>query len=206
MWNVIFSIVMICSLAIPAFAADEKPAQPRFPVEHLNEGGYTIFMRHTKRDDVPSQAKLNEIDRTSSCEPGGSLNSEGEAESRVIAQAIKSLAIPAGEVLASPTCRTKQMARIIFGDDFKIENVLAPDSVRDASQSAEDAAALKALLTRPVPAGTNRFLISHGKLMTAKTVGMDVPLEQSQAAVFRSDAQGGFEFLGIIKPEEWGNN
>ncbi len=184
-------------------AEDGKVALASFAVDQLKAGGYVIFMRHARREEIPSQAKLWELDRAASCEPGGSLNIQGEAESRAIAKAIEQRGIPAGEILASPTCRTKQMARILFGNDVPVEPALAPSWTRLPSQKEEDAAALKELLSVLVAPGTNRFLISHGKLLTKDAIGVDVPLEQTETAVFRPKGEGQFEFLGVIRPDDW---
>jgi phosphohistidine phosphatase SixA len=194
--------LLVLSSSVTAGAWEEDVTMPSFPVEQLKEGGYVIFMRHARREEIPSQAKLWELDRTASCEPGGSLNIQGEAEARSIAKGIKEHAIPAGDVLASPTCRTKQMARILFGNDVPTSPAIAPSWTRLPSQKEEDAAALKELLSRPVPSGTNRFLISHGKLLTMEAIGMEVPLQQTETAVFRP-IDGKFDFMGVIRPDDW---
>ncbi len=204
-----FILMIFCLLlrASTFCAADTKVTLPSFPVDLLKKGGYVVFLRHARRDEVPSQSKLWELDRNSSCERGGSLNALGESESRRIGKAIKDKGIPAGEVLVSPTCRTKQMGRIIFGNGFVINNVIAPEWTRNASQAAEDGAALKAILTSPVDVGANRFLISHGKLLTKEAIGQDISLDQTEAAVFRptvnKEAKSGFEFLGVIRLNDW---
>jgi len=90
----------------PAIYAQE---QLQFAPQKLADGGYVVYFRHAKRDKVPSSTKFWEIDSHNSCEPGGSLNSQGRNESRNIKAKMETLAVPAGEVYSSPTCRTKQM-------------------------------------------------------------------------------------------------
>jgi phosphohistidine phosphatase SixA len=43
------------------------------------------------------------------------LTDGGRADARAIGAAIRSLGIPIGEVLASPFCRTRETAELIFG-------------------------------------------------------------------------------------------
>ena len=206
---ILFALVF---LSVPALA--DGPLVPAtFAPERLGSGGYVVFFRHTQWDKTPSQSVLWEMDRASSCESGGALNVQGEGESRGIRQAIERLAIPTGELFVSPTCRTKQMARIIFStaqaqDNFTIAAALAPPWVKPPSQKDQDTAALNAFLSEALPPGENRFLISHSQVLTAESIGQDIALEQGEAAVFRpvkKNSWPGFEFLGIIHLKDLGN-
>jgi len=179
--------------------------QPQFPLEDLADGGYVVYFRHAKRDKVASVTELWEIDSNNSCKPGGSLNSQGRDESRSIKDKMEELSIPAGEAYSSPTCRTKQMSEIIFGDDFKVTSGIAPVWINKNKKKDAYYEELIELLKKPVPQGVNRFLISHGGVLNEKTVQMKITLQQSDAAVFKPHpgSENGFEFLGIIPKKFW---
>jgi hypothetical protein len=59
-------------------------------------------------------------------------------------------------------------------------------------------------LLRHVPsASRNTVLISHNDVLQARRVGLDVSLDQSEAAVFRPDGDGTFRLVGRIKKDQW---
>jgi len=188
--------------ASPALDAQE-PLE--FPIETLADGGYVIYFRHAKRDKAASTSELWRIDSSNSCEPGGSLNSQGRDESHRIKAKMEALAIPAGEAYSSPTCRTKQMSDILFGDDYTVTQGIAPVWINKEKKKNVYYGELLELLKKPVPEGINRFLISHGGVLNKKTVQIEITLQQSDAAVFKPlpGSDKGFEFLGIIPKQSW---
>lgn len=207
-------MVGVIMLLPAAVFAQTPPAVEAFAPARLASGGYVVFLRHTERDKTPSQSVLWEMDRISSCDSGGALNAQGEGDARSIARGIKRLSIPVGEVFVSPTCRTKQMARIIFGttpeqDNFTVAATLAPAWVRLPSEKDKDAAALRSFLSNAVPPGQNRFLISHSGVMIEESIGQTIEMDQGEAAVFQPATRAGadsFEFLGIIRLKDWGGD
>jgi len=182
--------------------------QLQFLPEKLADGGYVVYFRHAKRDNVASVTELWKIDSNNSCKSGGSLNSQGRDESRNIKAKMETLNIPAGEAYSSPTCRTKEMSKIIFGDHFTITSGIAPVWVNKQKKKDVHYGELIELLKKPVPQGINRFLISHGGVLNEKTVQMKITLQQSDAAVFKPlpDSEKGYEFLGIIPKKFWNND
>ena len=47
------------------------------------------------------------------------------------------------------------------------------------------------------------MLISHNGVLIPMRMGLDIMLEQAEAAVFRPDGQGNFHFVGKIAKTEW---
>ena len=62
---------------------------------------------------------------------------------------------------------------------------------------------LKALLGTAPAAGRNIVLVSHNDVLKADRVGMDLTLDQAEAAVFRPQGNGTFALLGRITLAEW---
>ena len=96
----------------PAPGRSAAPAQeipgPALLAE-LKRGGYTIFFRHTStdfsRDDVKSRSDDD-------CENQRPLTNKGRDEARRIGEDMRALGIPISEVLASPRCRTVEVAKL----------------------------------------------------------------------------------------------
>jgi len=194
-------LLSILSLSGSAFSLDQK----QFPIENLKSGGYVVYFRHAKRDIVASKPALYALDKINSCKPGGALNGQGRDESLKIKNTIERLGIPVGSVYASPTCRTKQMAKITFGENFVVDKGIGPVWINKRKDPDHYFEGLFIHLSTLTKAGVNRFLVSHGGVLNKKTVGMKISLKQSDAAIFKPlpDSESGFEFVGIITKKEW---
>src|SRR2546425_9754279 len=95
------------------FVAASAWAQPGPDlVRQLREGGYVLFMRHTSTDFSQNDSKMTSYE---DCANQRNLTDKGRAEARDIGAHVQRLAIPIGEVLASPFCRTMETARLAFG-------------------------------------------------------------------------------------------
>src|SRR5262245_676611 len=81
-------------------------------VNAMKSGGFTLFFRHAVTD-------RSEMDRKEAayedCASQRNLNANGRSEARAIGEALRELALPVGDVLASPYCRTMETARLIAG-------------------------------------------------------------------------------------------
>ena len=54
-----------------------------------------------------------------------------------------------------------------------------------------------------VPDTDVQVLISHNGVLIPTRMGLDIMLEQAEAAIFRPEGSGNFEFLGKIAKTEW---
>ena len=93
------------------------------------------------------------------CARQRNLTEAGRAEARAIGAAIKRLAIPVGDVLASPYCRTMETGRLIFGRATPTQAVRGGPARRRTPTATPQ---LKKLLSTPPPAGGNLAISSHG--------------------------------------------
>ena len=117
---------------------------------------------------------------TRDCARQRNLTDRGRAEAQRIGSAIKRLAIPIDDVMASPFCRTMETARLIFG------RATATAAVRGGparAESPERYAELRKLLSTPRPVGANLAIVSHGNPF-ANVVGPPY-LAEGEAAVIR---------------------
>ncbi len=168
----------------------------------LRAGGNNIYFRHVATDWSQSD-RVNRADDWLSCDAARmrQLSDEGRADARRIGDAMRRLAIPVGEVLASPYCRTMETARLMnLGPVRPSTDVM---NLRAAGyfggRGAIVANARKLLATSP-PAGSNRVIVAHGNVAREAT---PVYPAEGEGLVFRPDGGGGFELVGRLTPEAW---
>ncbi len=171
-------------------------------VDALRSGGYNIYFRHVSTDWSQSD-NLRQADDWLSCNPAQmrQLSESGRADAVAIGDAIRSLEIPVGEILASPYCRTVETARLM-----KLGEVTATTEVMNlraaeyfGGRAAIVATAQALLATSPGP-GSNRIIVAHGNVAQAST---PVYPAEGEGVVFRPDNKGGFHLIGRISPADW---
>ena len=153
-----------------------------------------LYFRHTATDFGQNDEKMTGFE---DCATQRNLTDGGRADARAIGAAIRSFGIPIGDVLASPYCRTRETAELIFG-----RHTVAP-AVRGGPASAEAGryAELKALLARRVASGVNVVISSHGNPFVAVAGGPY--LAEGEAAVIEPLGNAGFRIVARIRKDEW---
>lgn len=164
-------------------------------VAKLREGGLVLYMRHTSTDFSQNDAAMTSYE---DCVHQRNLTEKGRAEAREIGAHLKRLAIPVGQVLASPFCRTMETARLVFG------RAQAMKEVRGGPAQPEDPRrydALRKLLSTPVAKGENRVISSHGNPFHA--VAGPPYLAEGEIAVVRPEGAMRFSVIARIRPQDW---
>lgn len=180
----------------PAFV--EKPVTPEL-IEQVRAGGYVLYLRHgatdTSRPDRVPSVDLND------CATQRPLTEEGRRVVGEVGKAIRKAKIPVGEILSSPLCRAKESALAAFGPNFATDIMLMYSSNMTSEEKKPRIEVARALISAPVPAGTNRVLVAHAPNL------MDLmgyfPKPEGTLVVFRPLGDGGFEYLGNIAPQQW---
>ena len=114
-----------------------------------------LYFRHGATDFGQNDDKMTGYE---DCAQQRNLTDRGRADARAIGAAIKRLHIPVTTVLASPFCRTRETANSCSVTRRGCAGRGGPARTDDAQRYA----ALKALLSTPVPAGSNIAIVSHG--------------------------------------------
>jgi len=185
-------VLALLLLAVAAFGA--AAADPAI-VAKLREGGYVLYMRHASTDFSQNDAKMKGWE---DCANQRNLTDKGRAEARAVAAQIHRLAIPIGEVLASPFCRTVETARLAFGKATVMQEVRGGPLRSDDPKRYEG---LRKLLSTAVPRGSNLVISSHGNPFRALT---DAPyLAEGEIAVVRPEGDGRFTIIDRIRLEDW---
>ena len=181
----------------PAPGRSAAPAHERAPAALLGElkrGGYTIYIRHTTTDFSRDDMKSRSDDDCANQRP---LTDQGRDEARRIGADIRKLGLPIGDVLASPRCRTVEVAKLAFGN-YKI----APEA-RGGIVSKEPITrydGLRALFDKGPLNNKNTIIVSHGNPFYA-TAGAPY-LGEGEAAVIKSLGND-FEVIARIKWNAW---
>ena len=187
-------IAVLLGVVCAAGAQAQTMLDPRALGDELRRGGYVIFFRHTSTDFAQNDAAMTSY---SDCTRQRNLTDAGRAEARAIGAAIKRAAIPIGEVLASPFCRTMETARLIFGRATASEAVRGGPATADGDRYRE----LKALLVNGVPQGGNLAIASHGNPFHA--VAGPPYLAEGEAAIVARGGRDGFTVIGRVGTTGW---
>ena len=168
----------------------------------LRSGGYTLYFRHVATDWSNSD-RLTKPGDWSSCDVRRmrQLSDGGRADARRTGQAIRTLGIPVGRVLASPYCRTMETARLFdIGPVMPSTDVMNLRAARYfGGRDTIVANARRLLSTRPA-AGGNRVVVAHGNVAREAT---PVYPSEGEGVAFLADGNGGFDVVARIPPDRW---
>ncbi len=198
----LFSLPAQAQAAAPAAAAPAEFVERMATADllpKLRKGGYVLYIRHgitdnSRPDRVPS-VDLND------CNTQRLLSDDGRALMKRVGQSVRAAKIPVGELLVSPMCRTKESATLAFGPKFELVEPLMYSANMTSDEKKPRLEALKGLLTKPVPAGSNRVLLAHAPNL-ADLIGFFVKPEGT-VVVFSQSGPAGYEYVASIHPETW---
>jgi phosphohistidine phosphatase SixA len=189
------AFLALLAWALAAVAAGAPPALSGPALaDALRHGGYVLYFRHAATDFGQNDEAMTSFD---DCSKQRNLTDKGRADARAIGERIRRLRIPIGDVLASPYCRTRETAQLVFGRS------IVSNAVRGgpASDDAQRYAGLRELLASPVSGGTNRVIVSHGNPFRA--VAGTPYLAEGEAAVIEPRGKEGFRVVARIPLDGW---
>jgi hypothetical protein len=161
----------------PALSSAPDPAhrlQGAALVRALRAGGLAIYFRHTATDFSKNDQAMRDFDDCANQRP---LSEQGRRDARAIGQRIAALKLPAGIVIASPMCRTMEVARLMLGQ------ATATPAMREWREG--EYSGLARLMSTTVAAGENRWMIGHG--IPFRAVAGPPQLAEGEAVVMRPD-------------------
>ncbi len=168
----------------------------------MRQGGFVLYLRHgatdSSRVDRAPQVDLND------CNTQRVLSDAGRQQARELGLILQRARVPVGEVIHSPLCRAMESAQLTFAAQpqlLRVEPLLAYTAHLTSEQKKPVIAATQALVSTPVPAGTNRVIVAHAPNM-ADLMGYFVKPEGTMV-VLRPLGQSRFEYLGSIPPSHW---
>ncbi|HET9042571.1 MAG TPA: histidine phosphatase family protein [Burkholderiales bacterium] len=191
-------VAAACALALvallaPSGAAAKQPT-PAEAVALLRGGGFILYFRHAATDFGQNDAQMTSFE---DCSTQRNLTDRGRDDARALGAAIRALAIPIGQVRASPYCRTVETATLAFGRAEKTQAVRGGPAQPD---TPDRYAALRKLLAQPPSRGVNDVIVSHGNPFVA--LAGPPYLAEGEAAVVAPEKDG-FRVVARIKVDEW---
>ena len=194
-------LLLTCLLVAGPLLADSQLDDAEL-LHALRAGGYNIYFRHVATDWSQSD-DVREADDWRSCDPlrMRQLSTAGRDAARAIGRAMRRLAIPVDEVLASPYCRTVETAKLMelgkVSETVQVMNLRSADYV---GGRASVVASAQALLASAPGAAFNRVIVAHGNVASQATPAYP---GEGEALVFEPDGAGGFVLRGRIAVGDW---
>jgi virginiamycin B lyase len=181
----------------PREAASRGDSRPAALVDGLRRGGYVLAFRHAATD-------FSMTDRTRDlrdCSRQRNLTAGGRRQARSIGRAFRRLGIPAGRVLASPFCRTRETATLAFGRAVLSRALLSAEFFEGERAGERQPARLRRLLATPPRRGANTILVSHNFAIDDAT---GESLAEGEALIVKSGrGRRGFEVVTRVESGEW---
>jgi phosphohistidine phosphatase SixA len=188
-------------LAVGAASASAEQLEGDALVAALREGGYVIVMRHpsspfTKPDKATANPDNTQLERQ--------LDEKGRDTARAMGEAIRTLHIPIGDVLSSPTYRALEAVRLAaFGKPRTFpelaEGVQSMKQNADATRSAW----LRMKAAEAPRKGTDTLIVTHTPNLTGAFASDAKDMAAGEALIFHPDGKGGTSVVARIKIEEW---
>ena len=181
----VFTALLGLSLMTAAVAAEDGWLA-------LSQPGNVVLFRHATAPGIGDPANFELFD----CSTQRNLNDKGRAEARQLGDRFRSRKIEVAAVVTSQWCRTRETARLAFGDVVKDEPAF--NSTFRASGEISDAqtAQARALLAEWRGPGV-LVVFSHQVNITALT---GVYPASAEGVVLRLAADGSLKVLGTISP------
>ncbi|WP_455198452.1 histidine phosphatase family protein [Kaarinaea lacus] len=165
-------------------------------LEKLRQGGYVVLMRHAFTDF--SQFDTHPVN-VEDCETQRNLSSAGREQSVTIGKAIRTLAIPVGNVFSSQFCRCIDTAELAFGKHEARVRLSSFMQVPEEEKQRRVNYIKELLGTSPRP-NTNTFLVTH-RYMLKEASGVN--LTEGGSAVFHPEGDSQFTLIAIIPASRW---
>jgi broad specificity phosphatase PhoE len=169
-------------------------------VKALRAGGHAIVMRHAPADPDKFDADPRNFKNIRTQQP---LTDGGQAAARALGESLRAIGVPVGEVLTSRFNRAYQTAVLAGFKDAKPVTELTEGSlVTSPNEQRRRASALKQLAAAPLPAGTNRLLVTH-RINIMQAFGKEwFEVKEGEASVFRVD-NGAYSLIARVQVADW---
>ena len=190
-------------IAIMAAAAHAQTLQGDALVKALRQGGYIIVMRHASSPrEAPDKPHANpdnvNVERQ--------LDQEGRTTATALGQAWRTLKIPVGEVISSPTYRALETVKYAQLGKAQPAPELGDNGQSMSGGTEAQAAWLQKRVTQ-FPKGTNTVLITHLPNLTRAFPQWANGMADGEAMIIGPsggpDGKGGATMVARVKIEEW---
>lgn len=186
------------------FALGIMPAQaaPADLVNRLRQGGYVLVMRHASAPANPPDKSIADAENTAL---ERQLDEKGRKSAQAMGAAFRSLRIPVGEVLSSPTYRALQTVRLAgFGQPKLVAELGDQGRSMQRLDGPGRAAWLRAKAAEK-PAAGNRLIMTHQPNIAGAFPDVASDVAEGESLVFKPDGRGHAEMIARVPIGDWGN-
>jgi hypothetical protein len=180
--------------------ARAEPLSGAALVEALRQGGYVLLMRHASSPLTPPAAGAAESDNP---KQERQLDERGRIAAHEMGLAIKTLRIPVGDVLSSPTYRALETVRLASLPIPQVAVELGDGGASMRATTESQSTWLRSKVGEVPRAGTDTIIVTqYPNIMGAIGPAAD-GLSDGETLVFHPDGNGAEELVGRIKIETW---
>jgi phosphohistidine phosphatase SixA len=164
----------------------------------LRAGGCVLVMRHANSPAAPPDATTADADNINR---ERQLDDIGRSDANTVGAAIRSLHIPIGAVLSSPTYRARETIRLA-----SLGTPTIVQELDEGTPTPNDAKALwlKNKVARPPRAKTNTLIVTHSPNINGAFSDLTPGIAQGEVLVFHVE-KGAAKLIARIKPRDWIN-
>lgn len=172
-------------------------------LKDILDGGYILYTRHATTSTTTESPNPDLND----CSTQRNLSTEGQAEAKELGEIYRRLGITVSNpVLTSPYCRTRDTAKLAFGDrtevfhDLIYIHLLAESQIPEPMKRSKDR--LLQLFETVPNAGQNLVIIGHSHSFDPSY--REIPF--AGTVVLQPGGQHrGFTFKGLVELAQWRN-
>jgi phosphohistidine phosphatase SixA len=180
-------------------AAEAQPLSGPKLARHLQSGGYVLLMRHASAPAKPPSPSMADPENKSM---ERQLDDKGRATATAMGQAIRTMRIPIGAILTSPTYRARQTIRFAgLGEPKTFVQLGDQGQSMEKDAVASKAGWLRQKLSEPPAARTNTVIVTHAPNIAA-AFGIGA-IAEGETMVFQPQAQGRAVLVARIPIEQW---
>ncbi|MGV8990141.1 MAG: histidine phosphatase family protein [Thiobacillus sp.] len=184
---------MAASLAMLILAISQPALANEVAWQALKNGGQVVLMRHTAVEPGKGNPRL--LDAT--CTQERNLSQQGKADADRVGKAFETRAIPLGEVMSSPYCRTQDTARHAFGHATSAEFLSLSEALTPAEAARNTAEAMKRI--GEYDGAANLVMVTHEPNIASISFEL---VEQGTFLVLKPRGGSEFDVIGKVRLED----
>lgn len=167
--------------------------------QRLTQGGHVLVMRHASS---PAQPPTSQTANRDNPTLERQLDAAGRSGATGMGNAVRTLRIPIGDVLTSPTYRARETVRYAGFTNATVAEELGDTGRSMQGVSEPQAAWLRARVTRAPRAG-NTLLVTHQPNLALAFPEWGASVGQGETVVFKPDGAGGATVVARVPIDEW---
>ena len=187
-------LILVVSAAAAAPARGQQP-KGAIGIEAARRGGVVIVCRHAITESADENETTLRYDDPSTQRR---LSARGERQAEALGKAFRALAIPIGEVIASPMQRAKLTAELAFG------RAVLDSSWHTRGENFDGPKRQSRVvhLSRPAQRG-NRVIVSHIGTIYSVLPSIRGELEEGDCAVIRPRGDEKHDVIEVVSWRAW---